>query len=257
MRNRNILRKLGDFVLGKGFYIVLFLCVATIGMSGYYLIHTMNDPISDVEPAGGNATVVLPDSEANGPDPSGSDSLLEQKPEPVQTNPSTEETEPSVQQPDDPQATQEPAAQTPEEDKPVAIVYTWPVKGEVLRDYSMEALALDPTLGDWRTHEGVDIAATAGVEVLAMGAGTVTEVFDDGLMGTTVVVDHGNGLITTYCNLEPEAAVLSGQTVEVGTVLGRVGDTAIAESGMEPHLHLETSLNGERVDPMEYLPDWS
>lgn len=252
-----MLRKLGDFVLGKGFYIVLFLCVATIGMSGYYLIHTMNNPSSDVEPAGGNATVVLPDSEANGPDPAGSDALLDREPEPVQTQPSTEETEQSVQQPDDPQATQETAAQPEETDQPVAIVYTWPVKGEVLRDYSMEALALDPTLGDWRTHEGVDIAAAAGVEVLAMGAGTVTEVFDDGLMGTTVVVDHGNGLITTYCNLEPEASVLAGQTVEVGTVLGRVGDTAIAESGMESHLHLETSMNGERVNPMEYLPDWS
>ena len=57
MNNRNILAKVGDFVLGKGFYIVLFLCVATIGISGYYLIRGVNAP--SAEPAGGDASVVL------------------------------------------------------------------------------------------------------------------------------------------------------------------------------------------------------
>ena len=80
MKRQTILEKLGDFVLGKGFYIVLFLCVATIGISGYFLIRGMN-PADDVtEPVTGNPTVVLPDSQTNGSNPAGS---LDLDPDPV------------------------------------------------------------------------------------------------------------------------------------------------------------------------------
>ena len=62
---RSLLNKLGDFVLGKGFYIVLFLCVATIGISGYYLVRSVStDPEGAMEPVTGNPTVVLPDQSA-------------------------------------------------------------------------------------------------------------------------------------------------------------------------------------------------
>ena len=256
MKNRSILEKLGDFVLGKGFYIVLFLCVATIGISGYYLVHSLTSQPQEMEPAGGGASVVLPDSEANGPDPApggltgggltdGQDSLSSRQ---------------EQEQPDDPEPVKQPQEE-PEEDsqtgtseQSAALVFTWPVKGEVLRDFSAETLALDPTLEDWRTHMGVDIAASLGVEVLAIASGTVSAVYEDGLMGTTVVVDHGNGLVTTYSNLAGQPTVESGDTVETGTILGTVGSTAIAESGLSSHLHLEASLNGVPVDPMEYLP---
>ena len=62
---RTLLEKLGDFVLGKGFYIVLFLCVATIGISGYYLIQTLT-PAGTSEPVTGNPTVTLPDESTAG-----------------------------------------------------------------------------------------------------------------------------------------------------------------------------------------------
>ena len=248
MKKRTIFEKMGDFVLGKGFYIVLVLCVATIGVSGYYLVNRMSAKPQETEPVGGNASVVLPDSEANGPDPAGSlpttGALTEDKP--AVQKPATK----AEQQPDDP----EPETKKEVSSKPKAVVYTWPVKGEVLRDFSVETLALDPTLGDWRTHGGLDIAASVGVEVLAMAPGTVDQVYEDGLMGTTVVIDHGDGLTSAYCGLAALPTVEPGSVVETGTILGAVGDTAIAESGLASHLHLETCLNGEPVDPMEYLP---
>ncbi|MEA4932380.1 MAG: M23 family metallopeptidase [Lawsonibacter sp.] len=251
MKNRNMFQKLGDFVLGKGFYIVLFLCVATIGISGYYLIRTMNHPGEAVEPTGGNASVVLPDSEANGPDPEGSLHTGQD----ITGGQSAQTVIPHTpEQPDDPASVKQTEAESGQAPKPIAVVFTWPVKGEILRDFSVETLSPDPTLGDWRTHGALDIAAAMGVEVLAMGAGTVTEVYEDGLMGTTVVIDHGNGLSTTYCNLAGQPTVEPGDTVETGTIIGAVGDTAIAESGLASHLHLEAWLNGELVDPVDYLP---
>lgn len=249
MNNQNVWKKLGDCILGKGFYIVLFLCVATIGISGYYLMKnwTPEEPIS--QPAGGDASVVLPDVENELPAPAVSA---------PQEKPSDQSTAPAKSQPDDPEPVKEPVqAVEPVETEPaapVATVFTWPVKGEILRDFSVETLSPDPTLGDWRTHGGLDIAAAAGTKVLAMGAGTVSEVFEDGLMGTTVVVDHGNGLFTTYANLEDQTTVAPGDTVETGTVIGTVGSSAIAEVGLDSHLHLEASLNGEAVDPRDYLP---
>ena len=255
MKNQGIFRKLGDFVLGKGFYIVLFLCVATIGISGYYLITTMTGQPENSQQAGGDASVVLPDSEANGPDPAGTllPEELEQPDSPIQDTTAPQEGE----QPDDP----EPVKQTEEETStaappaPEEASYTWPAQGDILRDFSLDVLSPDPTLGDWRTHAGLDIAAEQGTQVLAMCAGTVTQVYTDGLMGTTVVLDHGNGLVTTYCGLSESADVEAGQAVDTGDVIGTVGNTAIAESGMASHLHVEAMLNGQLVSPLDYLPE--
>jgi len=255
LRKRDTFKKLGDLMVGQGFYIVLFLCVATIGISGYYLIRSITDGQDRVEPTAGSAAVVLPDSEANGPDPVGSAPTLGKEeivlpPTPVRPVELPKKEEQPAQEPSAP-AEEEPAPTK----KPAARVFTWPVKGEVLRDFDVETLALDPTLEDWRTHGGLDIAASLGVEVLAMTDGTVTQLYNDGLMGTTVVVDHGDGLTSAYCNLGGQPPVKVGQAVETGTILGAVGDTAIAESGLVSHLHLEAWKDGVRVDPMYYLPE--
>ena len=62
MKNQSFLKKLGDFALGKGFYIVLFLCVATIGISGYYLLQTvLGSTVPGASPVGGDASVTIPD----------------------------------------------------------------------------------------------------------------------------------------------------------------------------------------------------
>ena len=72
-------------------------------------------------------------------------------------------------------------------------------------------------------------------------------------LGTTVVVDHGGGLQSWYCNLADEVLVEAGDTVDIGSELGTVGSSAIAEVGVDSHVHLETLLNGQPVDPREYL----
>ena len=237
MKKRSRLEQLGDFVLGKGFYIVLLLCVATIGVSGYALVHNFTAKPAASSPAGGSASVVLPDLPQVPEEPT---PVAQQETPARQADPAPA----PATGPDDPQ----PAVRGQE-----PVVYTRPVKGEVLRPFSVETLTLDPTLGDWRTHGGVDLVAAIGTEVLAMGPGTVAEVKQDGLMGTTVVVDQGDGLRTTYANLAAKPTVSEGDTVRTGDILGAVGDTAIAESGLAPHLHLETRMDGQPVDPMSYL----
>lgn len=127
-----------------------------------------------------------------------------------------------------------------------------PLRGDVLTAFSMEELVYSPTLGDWRTHNGVDIAAQQGTTVLAASAGAVLSVTDDPLMGTTVVLEHDNGYQTTYANLQAKPNVEAGDPVSAGQIIGAVGTTAAAESG-QPHLHFAVTKDGKAVDPNEYL----
>ena len=237
---RNLLQKLGNFVLGKGFYIVLFLCVAAIGISGYYLIRSVSGSEPAEEPVTANPSITLPDSSAAFPEE-----------QPHQPQPEPE----AAVQPDDPQPKKDGEAETAAQTEPREVVYTWPVKGQVLRGFTVETLAYDKTMGDWRTHSGIDIAAEEGRKVLAAGEGQVAEVYNDAMMGTTVTVLQPDGVTAVYSNLAQETAVAVGDPVDTGTVLGEVGCTALAESGLEPHLHLELLADGEPVDPLVYLPD--
>ncbi len=243
---RKISARIGDFMAGQGFYIVLFLCVAAIGISGYFLLNTLgSDPAAE---AGRPTQVTVTSTPA---------------PTPAQTAASTPEAKPSPAPAVTPYAApssspvrQEDAAGPGPSASPVQspTAFTWPVRGSVVGAFSLEVLAYDVTMGDWRVHSGVDIAAPLGAEVVAIAEGTVTKVYQDDLMGTTVVVDHGGGLTSRYQNLAGAPPVMAGDPVERGTVIGSVGETAMAESGMEPHLHLEMAQNEVSVDPIQYLP---
>ena len=91
--------------------------------------------------------------------------------------------------------------------------------------------------------------------MLAACAGTVLSVSEDALMGTTVVILHADGVMSTCSNLEAVPTVEIGDTVRTGDVIGSVGRSAIAESAQAPHLHLSMTKDGESVDPLSYLPE--
>ncbi len=94
-------------------------------------------------------------------------------------------------------------------------------------------------------HSGMDIAANAGVPILAPRTGIVTAIGDYYFNGNTVIVDHGQGYVTMYCHLS-ETGVEEGQTLAVGDSLGLVGATGRVTGA---HLHFGTYLNGNAVDP--------
>ena len=71
----------------------------------------------------------------------------------------------------------------------------------MLRPFSVETLSYDRTMGDWRVHAGLDISAVEGTLVSAMRGGAVHDVYEDDMMGTTVVLDHGDGMVSAYSGL--------------------------------------------------------
>ena len=122
----------------------------------------------------------------------------------------------------------------------------WPAAGPVTSGYGWRT---HPIFGDQRLHTGIDIGAPYGAPVVASDSGTVAYVGAMSGYGNVVVIDHGNGLSTTYNHLSA-FNVGTGQSVSRGSQIGAVGCTGYCTG---PHLHFEVRVNGSPVDPMPYL----
>ena len=144
---------------------------------------------------------------------------------------------------------------TPGNTKPTSTEYQSPVQGAVAKGFDMEQLVYSVTMNDYRVHSGIDLEAPVGTPVYAMADGQVLKVYNDYLMGTCLEIDHGNGLVSCYMNLQevlPEG-IKAGAKVTAGQLIGGVGETAIVEQSDEAHLHFEIRKNGVQQDPAEYI----
>lgn len=124
---------------------------------------------------------------------------------------------------------------------------------EIEKDYSNSALQYSKTLKQWEAHKAIDFLAEEGTDVYAVMDGTITEVSYNYLMGNVVKLDVGHGLVVVYKSLANDPPVKVGDKVKKGDTIAKVGNTAKSEASDGAHLHLETWLNGENVDPNEYL----
>ena len=209
-------------ISAKGYYIALILCAVAIGVSGYlYYRHTNKQNISDQPSAPADIT-------------------QEQDVAAVATDPT-----PTTGKPTD-------SAQSVEKPKK-KLKTTSPVSGETICGYAMDCLSYNQTTRDWRVHDGVDIAAEAGVPVCAAAAGEVYTVYEDDTMGMTVVIRHQDGYVTQYASLADNVPVKAGDKVTCGQTVGYVGSTALLESAIGDHVHFSVSCNNETVDPAAFL----
>ena len=123
-----------------------------------------------------------------------------------------------------------------------------PVTGEI-DETSPFGVRMDPIAHEAAMHTGIDFRGEVGDPIHATAGGTVTVAGWTGGYGKLVEIDHGNGLATRYGHLS-EIDVEVGQTVRAGAVIGKLGSTGRSTG---PHLHYETRLNGEAVNPQKFL----
>ena len=251
-QNPGGMEKTVKFLVGKGFYIVLFLCLAAIGISGYVILfsgETAVDPGLSEIPEIGLATTL---------DFSPLVTTAEPK---VTERPSSSEKEVAVQTQIPHRPVEESTVTTPPEtqgtsslqtEKEPTLFYRAPVSGSAEQLFSGDTPVFNPTMGDWRVHAGVDYFAPVGTEIMSVSAGVVSRVYTDEFKGLCLEVNHYDGLTAVYCGME-EAALSPGDTVKAGDVVGTVGTGAVFE-GTGPHLHFELRDKGTAIDPMEYIP---
>lgn len=128
-----------------------------------------------------------------------------------------------------------------------------PLKGEIIMEHSVDMPIYWETLDQYMTHSGVDIAAPAGTDVKACGAGTVTRIEDDDRFGFIVEINHGSDLLSLYGNLMKKGLPELGSIVSAGDIIGQVGQSSRFEFESPEHLHFEMMLKNEPADPGKYV----
>lgn len=108
---------------------------------------------------------------------------------------------------------------------------------------------LDPFLRTWAMHSGIDFRGATGEPAFSTAAGRVNHAGSMGGYGLMVEIDHGGGLSTRYAHLS-RIEVREGDMVGLGQRIGRIGSTGRSTG---PHLHYETRINGEAVDPIRFV----
>ena len=238
--NKNsTINKIIKKVEGKGFYIILSLCVLAIGVTGYVIFFTNTVDDIPTDSAIDIDSIFNPENEdipvIN--DPLNDDHGYDPNVKPSVTGDPLENDDPTMLDPD---LNDQPVVQLPNAVAPTA--------GDVIKEFSGDQLVYDITMEDWRTHNGTDYSCTQGDTIFCVRDGTVTNVFEDGLMGWSVSVKHSDGIISTYSGLSSVSVVKKGDKLKMGDAVGTAGGSAIAESNQPYHIHVSITKDGKYID---------
>ncbi len=129
----------------------------------------------------------------------------------------------------------------------------WPTNGEVVVGYSPETLVYDTTLEQYKTTDSIDIAAGKGEDVFAAYDGVVKMISKSVDQGNYIVIDHGNGWVTTYSQLDDSMKVAVGDEVKKGQQIGMISDPSTKSVLLGTHLDFKVTKNDQSVNPLEVL----
>lgn len=228
----------------KGFYIALSICIAAIGATAFTTYDTFTHH-------GKKKTLKSPETQS-------SQSSQQQTNNDVHGITITENKsfDDNVQSHFDPiqksslEDDQDNEVEVDAREENALIVY--PCSKEVIKEYSGENPVFSKTMNDWRIHSGVDLKASQGDKVVAITNGTVSDIFEDPLLGKTIVIDHSNGIVAFYSGLGETSMVNKNDKVESGQEIGSINDIP-SETLDGYHLHLAMKKDGKSINPLDIL----
>ena len=221
--------KVTDFIRRNSYYLAFVLCLAVLAVITVALVMTGSND-NTLQTGGGNQIE----------DGGGSNDNTQEPSDDVNQTPSDDENQnqPSV------------------DEKPTVsvIVFDMPVQGaSIIKDYVGASVVYNQTLGLYTGHKAIDFAAEEGTVVCCVYDGVVESIEISKVNGTTVTVDHGNGIKSVYNSIEAVDSLQEGATVLKGDELGTVSTNNKTEHLDGAHLHFEVWENGEKIDPTKYL----
>lgn len=227
-----------SFLSGKGFYFICAVCLLAIGISAWTAFSAINPmPMDDASsnipstvsrPSNNTSSIVKPESNTESKPESKVESLVEK---PTESLPEKNDKTDTVDT----------------EAPPVAAFFVMPMaKPTIYKPFSDTSLQYSVTYNDYRLHKADDITSKTSDNVNACGEGIVTDIYTDALLGTTVVIDHGNGVTIKYSGLKENVNIKKGAKVTSTTVIGSLG-TVPSECLDPKHLHIEVTKNKKAV----------
>ncbi len=240
-----------------GFYIALCCCVLVIGVAGYFTETHNNKKAasvisSDIEQTEATEKPVFSNDNSKYVPPV--PTAVPEVSEKTLADNTSEDSLPVVSQP---QTVENYAVDNPDIDENAITVsseqpaFIMPVNGNILEGYS-DTLIYNEALSDWRTHNGIDIAAEKGCSVQSVADGIIESVSEDA-SGGCVVISHAAGFITKYMGLESVENLSAGKEINSGEVIGIIGESK-GENTKESHLHFEMEKDKNSINPVDYLP---
>lgn len=128
-----------------------------------------------------------------------------------------------------------------------ALPKLWPTAGRLSSGFGWRR---DPVRGTWKFHSGLDIANRHGIAIVAAAPGVVKRAHYSAGYGRVVEIEHGYGITTVYAHCR-RLFVKKGDRVREGQRIAQMGSSGRSTG---PHLHYEVRLDGNAVDPMDYVP---
>lgn len=218
-----------NFIRKNIYYFIFLTCLSIVTLITVALVVATNDNSSVIDAGGNNNVVENPNETPN-------------------ENPNETPDENPNEQPN------ETPNETPDEKPTVTvIVFDMPVAGTVIKEYVSAGVVYNQTLGVYSGHKAIDFGAEEGSNVVACYDGTIESITSGKLDGTTVIIDHGNGLKSVYNSIEVSEDLQAGDLIKRGDVLGTVSTNNRKEFKDGAHLHFEVLENGVKVDPKKYL----
>lgn len=250
--------KFSKFISSKGFYVAIAVCLLGAGAATWLAVDRTITGIED------NNTQMIesenqwndyPQLEEAEKKQSGEKKPAEvkpsTKPSPSSSSSSTASSSSASSQSSSKQAADSAPLATLEPSPSLA--YVLPVSaGEVISPYSQGELVKNTTLNDWRTHDGVDLSAEDGSDILAAADGVIASISSDPLWGSIITIDHADGNQTIYCGLDSVLPVKPGDMVTMGQSIGKL-DGVPCEITQPSHLHFAMKRDGKWVDPLGHI----
>lgn len=220
------------------YFVLIAICAAAIVVMATFAI------INLTKPTGGQQIEVPGGEDPN--NPGGEDP----------NNPGGEDpNNPGGEDPNNPGG-EDPDPNDPDPNNPIdgEIVFTMPMSSEnVIKGYTGDSICWNNTTGRFTGHLAIDFAGNAGDKVYAVYDGTVLSNTTNQYDGTTIVIDHGDGLHTVYGSLADSGTLKAGDKVKQGDIIGAISTSYLEEFADGAHLHFKVLEDGVAVDPGKYL----
>ena len=227
------MEQIKKFLRSRGFTLALLACLVAAAAAGVWAVRTVRDELKK------SYDDLTTPQEEPAPEPQ---LTLDPQEDDIWQQPVTDAAESAANVP---KPASSPASSS------AAPASTQPVSGRVLNAYSGDELVYSSTLGDWRTHNGVDYACAQDAQVCAPAAGKVTAVDTDSRWGSVVCIEDSAGHLWRVCGTA-DPTVQTGDEVSVGQILGRAGSIP-NECAEETHIHLEVLQGEQYLDPAKLL----